>query len=270
MSAEQQKNLEAGRTELSDLVTKSDGQVIGHELFATADLLHENAGLLRALTDTGRDSADRAALAKDLLERHCSSETVAIISVLVSRHWSDPTGLPATVEQLGVQAFLLGAQKAGQLQTTLSELFAISTLLADNRDLRIELSQLGSGDKAARVALVNAVLGGKVSQTALALVERAVQISRHGRLLQTLRGYERTGAELAGTQLVTVTVATALSADRRGRMKSLVERQLGTPVTLAVAVDPKLIGGFRINCGSQAVDASVQAEITEAKRALTR
>lgn len=270
MSAEQLSNLAEGRSVLETVVTSADADVIGAELLNAADLISGNSGLLRAFTDQSRSSADRGRLAEKVFAQHCTEAALSVVRTIVVQHWSNPKAFLDALEELGVAAYLLGARQRAELRLVQSELFAVTQLLSDSRDLRIQLSELGRGTAGARAALMGKILGDSVQPTTRALVQRAVERSHHGRLLQTLREYEKQAAELGGTQLVTVATARDLTGSQRERMKNLVERQLGHPVTLAVAVDPDLVGGFRINYGEEAVDSSIRSDIAKAKRALTR
>jgi F0F1-type ATP synthase, delta subunit (mitochondrial oligomycin sensitivity protein) len=270
VSAEQQNNLAVGQSILAASPGLADAELTGAELFFASQLLSDDGKLLRALTDPGRTGQDRAQLARDLFAAHLSKETLQIIDALTMLHWSRADALPATLEHLGIESYLRGAQKAVELRLVESELFAVSVLLSESRDLRVQLSDLGEGTVETRAELIATLLDGHISKITIALVKHAVLVSPHGRLIQSIRAYARIAAQIGGTKLVTVTAASELTGIQRERMKSLIERQLNVPVTLAVAVDKALIGGFRINYGEEAVDSSIRSNFNEAKLALER
>lgn len=271
MSAEQQTNQRLAEDDLDQVLRGAvDGQRVAADLFGVADLLSDQKSLLRSLTDTGRAPEERVALMTRIIAPVCVAETVQLCGLLVSQHWTSPTALVETVNSLAIVALLSTAKAAGQLDQVEAELFAVSMLLAENRDLRIQLSELGAGTRDSRASLVEKILGDKVLGFTSVLVARAVKLSDHGRLLQTVRGYSREAARLNGARLVTVTTAQPLSEVQRLRLKSLVEKKLGQKITMATAVDSTLIGGYRLNFGDEAVDASIRSDLTEAKRALVR
>lgn len=68
MRASSQASLEAAQERWEPVLADAgDGGVqLGNELFAVVDVLDASAALRRALTDPGRDGADKAAVVTDL------------------------------------------------------------------------------------------------------------------------------------------------------------------------------------------------------------
>lgn len=271
MSAEQQTNQTAAEQTLLDALTSEVlSDQAGRQLFDLADLLDQEKSLLRALTDPGRSSADRQALARNLLQDRAVTPVVNALVQLAGQHWSRPDTFRKTVEDLGVRAILHGAKFAGELSRVEDELFALNQLASLERELRIRLSDVGGTNDEERQAITDRLLAGKVADPTLALVKRAVHISGRGRLLQTLRHFAERAAQAHNAQLVTVATATELTDAQLARLRDLIKTQVGGDVSLAVSVEPNLIGGFRINYGDEAADSSIRSELGAARRALTR
>ena len=270
MGSEQRANFGVARQYLEDNLTSEEtGHAVGQELFELADLLKDQPSLLRAFTDPGRSSADRQALAKNLLAGKTSDVTLGLLELMTGRHWVKPARFIQTLENSGVQAILDGARRDGDLSKVEDELFAINQLAASERELRIQLSDVGDGDDDSRLGITEALLKDRVIPPTMALVKRAVQISGRGRLIATLREYATKAADAHGAQLVTVSTASPMTEEQLARLKRIISRQVGRDVSLAVSVDPDLIGGFRINYGDEAADSSVRSELGSAQRALT-
>lgn len=271
MREKQQISLQTAEQELQKILGKSTSTTrVAHELFDFASVLRQNGSLLRSLTNPGRSAADRIELVDQITKPVYSASTVKMLDWLVGAHWSKPRRLIDTTEDLGVWAILYGAKNRGELSQVGEELFEVSRLLMGQRQLRIQLSNLGEGTVDQRTALISGLLQGQVLPATLELVVEATRQSKHGQLLQTLRWYGQEAAEIANAQQVIVTTARPFSAAQEKRLQQLLEKQIGKPVVMAIAVDPDLIGGFRINYGDEAADSSILTEIGEARRALVR
>lgn len=263
--------LRAAEQELERLLQGTDVDArVASELFELADLLESQRSLLRALTNPGRDASDRVQLIQQIIEPSFAPQTTELAAWLVAKHWSKPERLVAAVDHLGIIAILLGSRSRGELHEVGTQLFEIRRLVEDHRDLRIQLSDLSVQNLDRRIELIKELLEGKVLPAALRLTVRAVGTADHGHLLRLLRAYAQIAARLGGLEMVSVSTASPLTEPQRDRLKTIVERQVGKPVILAVAVDPDLIGGFRINYGEEAADSSIRTEITEARRILVR
>ena len=271
MSAEQQTNqAEAQQVLLDSLSSVAVGDQVGRELFDTVDLLQEQKSLLRGLTDPGRSAADRRKLAKNIFEGKVADQTLETLELLAGQHWGKTDRFLTTLENLGVSAILDGARDEGLLSRVEDELFALNQLAGAERELRIQLSGVGGSDDTARQAIADQLLTGRVCDPTLALVKRAIHISGRGRLMQALRRCAVAAAEAKDTQLVTIATATELTDEQRERLKKIISAQVGRDVSLAITVEPDLIGGFRINYGDEAADSSIRSELGAARRELTR
>lgn len=271
MTDKQQTSLQAAEQELEKILGKSTKtSKVADELFDFASVLRQNGSLLRSLTNPGRLAKDRVELVDQITKPVYSAGTVKMLDWLVEGHWAKPDRLTKIIEDLGVWAILYGAKNRGELAQVAEELFEVSRMLMDERQLRIQLSNLGEGSSEQRVDLIEGILKGHVLPATLDLVAEATRRSKHGQLLQTLRWYGQEAAEIANAQQVIVTTATPFSAAQEKRLQALLEKQIGKPVVMAIAVDPDLIGGFKINYGDEAADSTILTEIGEARRALVR
>jgi F-type H+-transporting ATPase subunit delta len=64
-----------------------------------------------------------------------------------------------------------------------------------------------------------------------------------------------------------VVAAAPLTAEQRSRLEASLQRRYGR-VRLNVDVDPSVIGGLRVQVGSELVDGTVSARLDEARRRL--
>ena len=116
------------------------GLDFGEEAFSAADVLRASGQLARSLADSSRTAEDRARLASDVFSTRFSEETSELVVGLVRDRWADEADIADSVELLGVQSVLAHSDSAGRLGETEGELYRAMRLLAEERDLRIALS----------------------------------------------------------------------------------------------------------------------------------
>lgn len=248
--------------------TDIDGMRVAEDFFGVADLLHANAQLCRAMSDPARPTADKEALVAGAFGPSVQAATLSVLKAAVGEHWSRPSDLALLAESLGVTATLASAMRAGALAEVEHQLFLVQDLLQENRELRIRLSDMGLGTQHERGDLATSLFDGHVNRWTLRLVRRAVGRSVHGRLLGNLRSFAVQAAEMENKLLVTVETATAMTDAQLARLRTLLTKRLGKDVTLAVSIEPTLVGGFRLHAGTEAVDASVHSRIVNLRRSL--
>lgn len=271
MSAEQQANYAVGLNTLRDLAGEgTPGASIGEDLFGVVGVLHESHALVHGLTNVARTPDDRAALAATVFGSKISDDALKIVVALSREHWTRSEGLPASLEDLGVDACLLAAAENTRSSTVPQELVDAYTLVLNNRDLRIQLSDLGEGNPEDRAALAGKIFSGHLDPITVRLVSRAARSAAYGRLAQTLRGYADRAAGLEGKTLAIATSARPLTSEQVERLHALAERRWDRPIVLTTTVDPALIGGFRLDVGEESMDTSIRQDINAAKLAMTR
>lgn len=243
-----------------------DGMRLAQELFAAVDALDSSGSLRRALTDPGRDGADKAALVVSLFGRS-DSRTVKVIADLASARWSHGVDLAAAIEDAGVLALLAQAQTSGNLQTVEEELFLVERQLVAHRELLTTLGDRSSKPEG-RLGVLHDVLHGKVCAVTYALVARKVAAPRGERLLNTVRQLVTAAAARRELIVVTVTAAVDLTTAQRVRLASILKEMYGHDMQINVAVDPEVLGGIKIQVGSEVVDGTVVARLADARRRL--
>lgn len=271
MSTEQVANSKVGSEALVDaLLDGGTGDEIGEQLFDIAAMFRDSPRLLRSTTDPGRSGTDRVNMVNGLIASRVSGGAEAIVDSLAGLHWANPEDFVFTLRELGVEAELRAAKARGELDRVGQELVAIGHVLIDDRELRTVLSPISGKTVSERQALAKQLFAQHILPCTAVLLNHAVVTATPGRLVQKLRNYARTGADLEGARLVMVRTAVPFTSEQRDRLESLLERQMKQPVTLGVVLDPDLIGGFRISYGNEAYDSSVRADVTKARQALLR
>ena len=162
---------------------------------------------------------------------------------------------------------LAAAQSDGTLEQVEDEIFRFDRVLVGQRDLRRALTDL-STTGANRTALVRSLLAGKVTPTTQQLVERAAAAPRGRTMATALSLLGRLAARRRERLLAAVTAATELTPAQEARLIGLLERAYGRRISLNVSVDPDVIGGLRIQVGSEVVDSTMLNRLDDARRRL--
>lgn len=245
----------------------ADAAGYGGQLFAVVDALDRSAGLRRALTEPTRDGEAKAALAAELLRGKVAEPVLDLVSGMARSRWSADGDLADSVEELAIVSYLAAADAKGELTRVEEEVFRITRLLAENRDLRFALGDRDASPER-RVELLTSVLGGKVGEETLALVTRAVRSLRARSLTAALNRISELAAARRRQLVAVVTAATPLTQTQQERLAETLAKAYGRDVQMNVAVDPAVVGGFRIQVGDEVVDATIAARLDLARRRL--
>lgn len=238
----------------------------GEQLFALVDALDGSGSLRRILTDPSIDGDAKAGLVRNLLA-HTAPEVVDLVSELVRSRWSAEADLAEAVEELGFQAVLASAEASDELVRVEDELFRITRALIGQRDVRRALFDTSIA-VARRTALVDQILAGRAAPVT-ALIARRATASPRGRRFAAALGHVGDLAAARRHRLVaSVTAGAELSAAQRERLAAILGQAYGGEVQLNVTVDGSVLGGLRIQIGSDVVDSTVMSRLDDARRRL--
>jgi len=80
--------------------------------------------------------------------------------------------------------------------------------------------------------------------------------------------FERLADEAAGRVRAVVTTAVELEAGDRDRVSRELSQRLGKDVAMEVLVDPRILGGLKLQYGDRIIDASVATRLQQLRRQL--
>jgi len=80
--------------------------------------------------------------------------------------------------------------------------------------------------------------------------------------------FERLADEAAGRVRATVTTAVDLTPTDRDRVENELSKRLGKEIRMQVVVDPRILGGLKLQYGDRLVDASVSTRLQQLRRRL--
>ena len=81
--------------------------------------------------------------------------------------------------------------------------------------------------------------------------------------------FDRLADDAAGRVRATVTTAVELDSTDRDRVAAQLSKQLGKEVRMSAQVDPRILGGLKVQYGDRLIDASVATRLQQLRRRLT-
>lgn len=244
----------------------SDADLLAFGLFAVVDALDSSSSLRRALTDPARPGTDKGTLVSSLFGG-LDPRVQGVVSDFSSRRWWHEEDLGDALEDAAVEALLIAAQADGSLDAVESELFKIERFLFENLEVYSALDNRAALPEA-RIRLAESLIGPQVSPLTRALMVRAATTTRGHRLAKKLAFYLKAAAARRGRMLARVTVAAPLSEEHLRRLESILRVHYGRDVTVAVTIDPGIIGGMRVQVGHEVVDGTLVTRLDNARKQL--
>jgi F-type H+-transporting ATPase subunit delta len=80
--------------------------------------------------------------------------------------------------------------------------------------------------------------------------------------------FQRLADDAAGRVRATVTTAVELTAKDRDRVEVELSKRLGKEIRMKLVVDPRILGGLKLQYGDRLVDASVSTRLQQLRRRL--
>jgi F-type H+-transporting ATPase subunit delta len=230
----------------------------GEQLLSAALVVSGSHELRAALADDTAKDSDRVGIVRAVFGEY-TKHAQAILEALATSRWSSEDDLVAGIEELGIRALASSAPKDLSID---DELFEFGVAVTSNSELELALgSKLGSVD--GKVALVDALLEGKASEQTIAILKALLAQPRGRRIAELIRYAATIVADEAGNGIATVTVANDLEPEQRERLTTALSKQYGRDVRLNVVVDRVILGGMRVQVGSEVIDGTISNRIAD-------
>jgi F-type H+-transporting ATPase subunit delta len=230
----------------------------GEQLLAAALVVNGSHELRAAIADDTAKDADRVGIVRAVFGEY-TKPAQAILEALATSRWSSEEDLVAGIEELGIRALAASAPKNLSID---DELFEFGVAVTSNSELELALgSKLGA--VTGKVSLVDSLLKGKASAQTVAILKALLAQPRGRRIAELIRYAATIVADESGNGIATVTVASELDGDQRKRLETALSKQYGRDVRLNVIVDPVILGGMRVQVGSEVIDGTISNRIAD-------
>ena len=241
---------------------------IGDELFGFAAILDGDASLERSLTDPARLAKDKVALVTKILDGKVDPLTLEIVQAVAAKRWSRPDHIANAIEDIAVDALLADTDARGVTAQVSFQLADLHSQLLNLPVVRQRLSDTHATSEQ-RVRFIDTLLKGQpLDPITLDLARHATRELRNRRYLSTINWLIDVITEHRGRSMVTVTSAVPLKDEQIVRIKDAYRRKLNRNVYVNCVVDPRVLGGMRLQVGSEVTDNTVAAQLQNLKRAV--
>ncbi|WP_146338662.1 F0F1 ATP synthase subunit delta [Nesterenkonia sp. NBAIMH1] len=262
------ESLASLQSDLAETLRAADLKV-ADELFAAVDVMDTSASLRRSLTDPSREPAERAGVVRRLFGDKAASTTVAVLEAVASRRWSRARDLSDAVETLAVTTVAAVAERGGLhgLEELEAQLLGFRRTVSESHELQRALADGQAPDEAKQK--LAARLSPQASSEARLLIDRTVTAPRGLRPAALLARFAEQVAARQHRWIAQVTVAKSLDGSNLEKLSTGLNRYFGRELRLDVAVDPRVVGGIRVQVGDEVVDSTMAGRLNSLTRNIT-
>ena len=170
----------------------------------------------------------------------------------------------AAARRYGRAVFEL-AQQEGQVDQWGSRLATVAALLGDPAMAAVLTNPTIAAE--ARMAVVSSEPS-LLDPEGVNLAKLLIESNRVKEVEAIATEFDRLADEAAGRVRAIATAAIELSTAERERVADELSRRLGQEVKLEVVVDPRILGGVKLQYGDRLVDASLSTKLQQLRRRL--
>ena len=251
-----------------------DAAKVGDELFGVVDVLDQQVGLRRALSDPAVTGDRKAASYRPSSVHTSPTARSRSCRPRACSRWSRMRDLGDAIETLAVLASLIAADahpgrghRAGETDDVEDELFRFGRIVEGNPALREALSDRALPDEN-KVSLVAALVEAQARPDHAS----ALDAGRDSSARALARRCDRRVCEVASRRrerlVARVTTAVALSDAEAERLRLRSPGSTGTRCTCRSRSTTRLIGGVVVHVGDEILDGSVAGRLADARRRL--
>jgi F-type H+-transporting ATPase subunit delta len=167
-----------------------------------------------------------------------------------------------------IEGYARGLFEIARAEATIDEvedeLFRFARLYENSEELRNALGDEGI-PAAKRQAIVEDLLGGKVTSTTTQLISMVVGSGRARDLPAIVDKLVARASTAKNLEVAEVRTAVALTPDQETRLAAALANATGKEVNLKVIVDPSVLGGIVATVGDTVIDGTVRTRIEQLK-----
>ncbi|MEF2978217.1 F0F1 ATP synthase subunit delta [Subtercola sp. YIM 133946] len=238
---------------------------VGEDLFAAGRIIGSSAHFRALLSDPASEGADKTALIDRVFRDDLAPDALSLLTAVASANWSTPDDLLGGIEEVALRVIALSAPAGVSID---AELFGFAKAVSSDSALELAVSS-SFGSPEAKVALVNALLQGKVSEQTVVIVRHLVLQPRGRRIEELLNTAASIVADTNNQSIATVTSAAPIAPAQLDRLRAALGRSYGRELTINEVVDPSVLGGLRVQIGADVIDGSIESRLNDLRLRLT-
>jgi len=225
--------------------------------------LRSHSALTRALIDPTTQEGRKSTLI-DVALAGVGGEARQVIREGTERTWDSTREFLAWVEASRVRQAWEWAAEDGILAQSIDDVFAFGQLMLRDNSVRTAITDRRLPVEG-RQELIGSVLSSSMTGPAVEVARAAVATPR-GTIDDAVTAFLNIGTEIAGGMLAAVTVAKPMSQQQSEQLREALEARLGVKIILQQVVDPSIMGGVRVECGAEVIDATVTSRLEAVRR----
>lgn len=161
------------------------------------------------------------------------------------------------------------AKEENQVAEIGAELGSIAAILEENPEFLMLLTspQIAKSDK---IASVDEVFSGKISETALKFIKVLIENRRAEYFVEIAKSYKNSERKFLGIEYVEAITAVAMEEEQKQKLIQTLEAKLGKKIELDNIVDSNIIGGMKIKIGEKALDGTLSNRLKELQSEISK
>lgn len=229
-------------------------------IFVAADALASQYRLRTTLSDPVVPAPVREQVARQLFAQRLGEKAAEVVAAAAGLAKGSGE-LEHAVERQGVRAEL---RNSADSEDIADELFGFARVVESDSALQTTLTD-PLIDSSARQRLVTELLGGRAQSATVRLAQRAVT-GRGRTLVKRLDGYVEIAAQLNQQRVARVTAAAPLTDQQYAQLQATLIELYQVGIDIQIEIDPKVLGGLRIEIGDELIDGTIQDKLNDARR----
>lgn len=263
MASSTRQSLVQAKAALTPLLAKADLK-FAEEIFAIGQAVACSTQLRSILSDPSAEQKAKAGALTAVFGKGVSTNALEFATVVVSLRWSTGQDLVSAFEQLAVYAVAAISANTKQIANVETELFAFKQAVDSDQDLQFALGDR-LANETAKLALIDTLTKGKVSDEAAVLIRHAATGANHRRVSVVLEQFGKQVSAYAERLVATVTVANPISQPQLEKLAGILAKSYGHSLKLNVEVDPAILGGIKVQVAGEILDGSLASRLNNAK-----
>ena len=173
----------------------------------------------------------------------------------------------STSNDFAAALFML-AMEEDRLDEFYSDLIKVRDIFAENPDYTLLLSSPGI-PKHERVEVIDAAFGKELCEPVLNFLKVLCEHNKAASLYDCVKVFGELRKQAENKVTAHIKTAVPLDEDQLARLKSILEKKLGSKVKMKPAIDKTMLGGIKIEFEDKVIDGSLDKQLSDIKEVIS-